>query len=81
MHDDLSKVTDLIDLSKKTMAVVRESVTTAILIKAVFCGARLFRESSPSGLPMESVTWDLASPSSLTRYESVAGDNSLSVVF
>jgi len=36
MHDDLSKVTYLIDLSKKTMSVVRENVTAAILIKASF---------------------------------------------
>jgi Cd2+/Zn2+-exporting ATPase len=34
MHDDLSIVTYLIDLSKKTMSVVRENVTAAILIKA-----------------------------------------------
>ncbi|HYC20410.1 MAG TPA: cation-translocating P-type ATPase [Candidatus Bathyarchaeia archaeon] len=36
MHDDLSKVTYLVDLSTKTMSVVRENVTAAILIKAVF---------------------------------------------
>ena len=36
MDDDLSKVTYLIDLSKKTMSVVRENVTAAILIKASF---------------------------------------------
>jgi len=36
MHDDLSKVTYLIDLSNKTMSVVRENVTAAILIKASF---------------------------------------------
>jgi Cd2+/Zn2+-exporting ATPase len=36
MHDDLWKVTYLIDLSKKTMSVVRENVTAAILIKASF---------------------------------------------
>ncbi|MGB9370382.1 MAG: cation-translocating P-type ATPase [Halobacteriota archaeon] len=36
MHDDLSKVTYLIDLSTKTMSVVRENVTAAILIKASF---------------------------------------------
>ena len=36
MHDDLSKVTDLIDLSKKTMAVVKENVTASILVKGTF---------------------------------------------
>jgi Cd2+/Zn2+-exporting ATPase len=36
MHDDLSKVTYLIDLSTKTMSVVRENVSAAILIKASF---------------------------------------------
>ncbi|MGD0170832.1 MAG: HAD-IC family P-type ATPase [Halobacteriota archaeon] len=36
MHDDLSKVTYLIDLSKKTMSVVRENVIAAILIKGSF---------------------------------------------
>ena len=36
MHDHLSKVTYLIDLSTKTMSVVRENVTAAILIKASF---------------------------------------------
>ena len=36
MHDDLSKVAYLIDLSTKTMSVVRENVTAAILIKASF---------------------------------------------
>lgn len=36
MHDDLSKVTYLIDLSKKTMSVVRENVIAAILIKESF---------------------------------------------
>jgi len=36
MHDDLSKVTYLIDLSKKTMSVVKENVTAAILVKATF---------------------------------------------
>jgi Cd2+/Zn2+-exporting ATPase len=36
MHDDLSKVTYLIDLSRKTMAVVRENVIASILIKGSF---------------------------------------------
>jgi Cd2+/Zn2+-exporting ATPase len=36
MHDDLSKVTYLIDLSKKTMSVVRENVIAAIFVKASF---------------------------------------------
>jgi Cd2+/Zn2+-exporting ATPase len=36
MHDDLSKIPYLIDLSTKTMSVVRENVTAAILIKASF---------------------------------------------
>jgi len=36
MHDDLSKVTYLIDLSKKTMSVVRQNVTASILIKTIF---------------------------------------------
>ena len=36
MHDDLSKVTYLIDLSKKTMSVVKENVTAAIIVKATF---------------------------------------------
>jgi Cd2+/Zn2+-exporting ATPase len=36
MHDDLSKVPYLIDLSTRTMSVVRENVTAAILIKASF---------------------------------------------
>ncbi|MGZ4864097.1 MAG: heavy metal translocating P-type ATPase [Halobacteriota archaeon] len=36
MNDDLSKVTDLIDLSKKTMAVVKENVTASILVKGTF---------------------------------------------
>jgi Cd2+/Zn2+-exporting ATPase len=44
MHDDLSKVTYLIDLSKKTMSVVRENVTAAILIN---CGARLSGNHHP----------------------------------
>jgi Zn2+/Cd2+-exporting ATPase len=36
MHDDLSKVTYLIDLSKKTMSVVRENVIVSILVKGSF---------------------------------------------
>jgi Cd2+/Zn2+-exporting ATPase len=36
MHDDLSKVTYLMDLSKKTMAVVRQNVVASILIKGSF---------------------------------------------
>lgn len=36
MHDDLLQVPYLIDLSKKTMSVVRENLTAAILIKATF---------------------------------------------
>ena len=36
MHDDLSKVTYLIDLSEKTMSVVRENVIASILIKGSF---------------------------------------------
>jgi Cd2+/Zn2+-exporting ATPase len=36
MHDDLSKVTYLIDLSKKTMSVVRQNVTASILVKTIF---------------------------------------------
>jgi Cd2+/Zn2+-exporting ATPase len=36
MHDDLSKVTYLIDLSKKTMSVVKQNVTASILIKTIF---------------------------------------------
>jgi Cd2+/Zn2+-exporting ATPase len=36
MHDDLSKVTYLIDLSKKTMSVVRENVAVSILVKGSF---------------------------------------------
>jgi Cd2+/Zn2+-exporting ATPase len=36
MHDDLSKVTYLIDLSKKTMSVVRENVDVSILVKGSF---------------------------------------------
>jgi len=33
MHDDLTKVSYLLDLSQKTMSVVRQNVTAAILIK------------------------------------------------
>jgi Zn2+/Cd2+-exporting ATPase len=36
MEDDLTKVTYLLDLSKKTMAVVRENVIASILIKGSF---------------------------------------------
>jgi Cd2+/Zn2+-exporting ATPase len=36
MHDDLSKMTYLIDLSKKTMSVVRENVIASILVKGSF---------------------------------------------
>jgi Cd2+/Zn2+-exporting ATPase len=36
MQDDLAKVTYLIDLSKKTMAVVKENVTASILVKGTF---------------------------------------------
>jgi len=36
MEDDLSKLTYLIDLSKKTMAVVRENVIASVLIKGSF---------------------------------------------
>jgi len=36
MHDDLSKVNYLIDLSKKTMAIVRQNVSMSILIKGSF---------------------------------------------
>jgi len=36
MHDDLLQVPYLIDLSKKTMSVVRENLTAAILIKTSF---------------------------------------------
>ena len=36
MYDDLSKVTYLIDLSKKTMSVVRENVIVSILVKGSF---------------------------------------------
>jgi Cd2+/Zn2+-exporting ATPase len=36
MHDDLWKVTYLIDLSKKTMSVVRENVIASILVKGSF---------------------------------------------
>jgi len=36
MYDDLSKVTYLIDLSKKTMSVVKENVIVSILVKGSF---------------------------------------------
>ncbi|MGZ4948306.1 MAG: heavy metal translocating P-type ATPase [Halobacteriota archaeon] len=36
MHDDLLQVPYLIDLSKKTMSVVRENLTVAILVKTSF---------------------------------------------
>jgi Cd2+/Zn2+-exporting ATPase len=36
MHDDLSKVNYLIELSKKTMTVVKQNVTLSILIKGSF---------------------------------------------
>ena len=36
MHDDLTKVQYLIDTSKKTMSVVKQNVTAAILIKGSF---------------------------------------------
>jgi Cd2+/Zn2+-exporting ATPase len=36
MEDDLTKVTYLIDLSAKTMAVVRQNVITSILVKGSF---------------------------------------------
>lgn len=36
MHDDISKVTYLIELSKKTMSVVKQNVAASILIKGSF---------------------------------------------
>ncbi len=36
MHDDISKINYLIDLSKKTMNVVKQNVTASILIKSSF---------------------------------------------
>lgn len=36
MHDDISKVNYLIDLSKKTMSVVKQNVSVSILIKGSF---------------------------------------------
>ena len=36
MHDDLSKINYLIDLSKKTMSVVKQNVSVSILIKSSF---------------------------------------------
>ena len=55
LRDDLSKVTYLIDLSTKTMSVVRENVTAAILIKASFA-VLAFPTENQSGLPSGSVT-------------------------
>ena len=51
MHDDLSKVTYLIDLSKETMSVVKENVIVSILVKGSFAvlalpGIITFRASS-----------------------------------
>ncbi len=42
MHDDLSKIGYLIHLSKKTMDVVKQNVTTSILIKGSFTILALF---------------------------------------
>jgi len=36
MHDDLSKVNYLIDLSRKTMSVVKQNISFSILIKGSF---------------------------------------------
>jgi Cd2+/Zn2+-exporting ATPase len=36
MHDDISKLNYLIDLSKKTMSVVKQNVTVSILVKGSF---------------------------------------------
>lgn len=42
MHDDISKVNYLIDLSKKTMKVVKQNVTASILIKGSFAILAVF---------------------------------------
>lgn len=42
MHDDISKVNYLIDLSKKTMNVVKQNVTASILIKSSFAVLAVF---------------------------------------
>jgi len=36
MHDDISKVSYLIDLSRKTMSIVKQNVTLSLLVKGSF---------------------------------------------
>lgn len=42
MHDDISKVNFLVDLSKKTMNVVKQNVTASLLIKSSFAILAVF---------------------------------------
>jgi Cd2+/Zn2+-exporting ATPase len=42
MHDDISKVNYLIDLSKKTMGVVKENVSVSIIVKTSFAILAVF---------------------------------------
>jgi Cd2+/Zn2+-exporting ATPase len=42
MHDDISKINYLIDLSKKTMGVVKENVSVSIIVKTSFAILAVF---------------------------------------
>jgi len=42
MHDDISKINYLLDLSKKTMFVVKQNVSVSVLIKTSFAILAVF---------------------------------------